>query len=172
MTRGLLVLFLGAVLLFGQAQASPVSRVADSVNIAKLRADNHALMMKLVRRTAQRDKAQRRVRRQYLRIDRLHGELRRAQQHYPSIPHLIDVGAAAYGQSSVMLRRKAECESGFWPFARNNPSPDSPMGLFQFRPSTWDSTPFRRFSIWDPWAQALAASWMHSHLRGGEWACK
>lgn len=91
-------------------------------------------------------------------------------QRVGSVHHIIEVGAAAYGQSYPTLLRKANCESHLWPYARNRSSGAS--GLFQFLPSTWRSTPFGRFSIWSPWAQALAASWMHSHLRGGEWACR
>lgn len=88
------------------------------------------------------------------------------------VRNAISLAAVAYRQSEAVLLRKANCESHLWPFARNNSSADSPSGLFQFRPSTFASTPFHSFSIWDPYANALAASWMHDNGRGGEWACQ
>ena len=94
------------------------------------------------------------------------------RDYRPNVRTAIRLGAIAYRQNAATLLRKAECESGLWPFARNNGSSDSPMGLFQFRPSTWRSTPFGFFSIWDTFAQALAAGWRHAVGRGREWACR
>ena len=44
-------------------------------------------------------------------------------------------------------------------------------GLWQFIPSTFNSTPFGKagMSIWSPCASSLAAGWMHANGRGGEW---
>jgi hypothetical protein len=39
-------------------------------------------------------------------------------------------------------------------------------------PSTWRSTPYGVFSVWSPYANALAAGWMHLNGRGGEWSCQ
>jgi hypothetical protein len=85
---------------------------------------------------------------------------------------IITVAAKAYGQNPTTLLRKAECETGgtFSPYAYNRSSGAS--GLFQFLGGTWRSTPFGRFNMFDPFANALAASWMHSHGRSGEWACR
>lgn len=66
------------------------------------------------------------------------------------------------------LWRKARCESRYSPGARNA---SGAAGLFQFLPSTFASTPFGRFSIYSPYASALAAGWMHAAGRGGEWVC-
>lgn len=84
----------------------------------------------------------------------------------------ISYASTAYGVSYSTLRRKASCETGgtFDPYARNRTS--SASGLFQFLTSTWASTPYRSYSIWDPYANALAAAWMHDVGRGGEWACR
>lgn len=125
---------------------------------------------KVRRLVVQRDRARRKVRRQYLTISRQRNHLRRAARSYGSIHNMISVAAVAYGQSSGMLLRKAECESHLWPYARNASSGAS--GLFQFLPSTWRSTPFGGFSIFDPFAQALAAGWMHARGRGSEWVCR
>lgn len=86
----------------------------------------------------------------------------------------IDRGAIRWHVSAAMLRRKAWCESRFDPFARNpQGGPDAASGLFQFRPSTWLTTPYRWRSIWSAKWSSLTAGWMHSAgvNRGGEWAC-
>jgi hypothetical protein len=88
----------------------------------------------------------------------------------------IAYASIAYGVSYSMLRRKAYCETGgtFDPYARNTTAVgrEHASGLFQFLPSTFASTPYARYSIWDPYANALAAGWMHRVGRGGEWACR
>lgn len=71
--------------------------------------------------------------------------------------------------SFPMLLRKARCESGLHPLAVNGVH----AGLFQFNyPSTWSSTPYARRSPWRAKWSALAAGWMHSAGRGGEWSCR
>lgn len=103
-------------------------------------------------------------------IRRLKREL--AIRHAPSSVRAIALASVAYRVSFSTLYRKASCETGgtLSPFAYNRSSHAS--GLFQFLPSTWRSTPYGRYSIWDPYANALAAGWMHSAGRGGEWVCK
>lgn len=172
MIRLLAGLIMGAVLA-GSAGASPTTRVADRLDVATLHQE-------LATARLYADRLERKVSAQVNRAERNERKLRRERREHRaqleraagafSIHRMISAAATAYGQSYSMLLRKADCESGLWPFARNRSSNAS--GLFQFLPSTWDSTPFRRHSIWDPWAQSLAASWMHSHLRGGEWACR
>lgn len=142
-------------------QVRQLAVVEHDLRRARLYADR---LERVVRRQVNR--AERNERR--LRAKKL--ELQRAVAHHPSVHRIIAVAATAYGQSYSTLLRKAECESHLWPFARNRSSGAS--GLFQFLPSTWRSTPFGRHSIWDPFAQALAASYMHAHLRGNEWVCR
>lgn len=94
-----------------------------------------------------------------------------------TIQQSIDLAAIAYSVDDATLRRKASCEStGGHGYAANATGPldggEHPQGLFQFKPSTWATTPYARFSPYDPLAAALAAGWMHAHGRGGEWACK
>ncbi len=86
----------------------------------------------------------------------------------PSVSEAINLSCAIYGHCAD-LWRKASCESHLFPGAQN---PSGASGLFQFLPSTFASTPFGRFSIWDPYANALAAGWMHQQGRGGEWQCR
>jgi hypothetical protein len=81
----------------------------------------------------------------------------------------IHRGALRWRVSYVMLRRKAWCESRMNPFAQNQ---SGAVGLFQFLPSTWASTPYAGRSIWSPKWAALGAGWMHAVGRGGEWSCR
>jgi len=86
-----------------------------------------------------------------------------------STSEAINLACTIYGNCSLLWRR-AMCESGGYAYAKN-PSSDA-SGLYQFMPSTFRSTPFGSFSIWSPYASALAAGWMQSHGRGGEWVCR
>ncbi|HEY7037168.1 MAG TPA: hypothetical protein VH482_37955 [Thermomicrobiales bacterium] len=95
--------------------------------------------------------------------------LTRAIRYDPETTTAIGLACVVYGHCSE-LWRKAQCESHLYRYARNRSSDAS--GLFQFLPSTWRSTPFGRYSIFDPYASALAAGWMHSRGRGGEWVCR
>lgn len=77
------------------------------------------------------------------------------------------------------LLRKARCESGLNPYAYNGaPLNRAPVrtskatGLMQFMPGTWRTTPYRARWIWSAKWSALAAAWMHSVGRGGEWSCR
>ena len=107
-----------------------------------------------------------------LTIVRLKVELRR--RHQDNSLEAIAYASTAYGVSYTTLRRKAYCETGgtFSPYAKNRSS--SASGLFQFLTSTWATTPYGRYSIFDPYANALAAAWMHSPAvgRGNEWVCQ
>lgn len=86
-----------------------------------------------------------------------------------SLLHGIDLAAVAYGQSATALRRVAFCESRFYLYARSS---GGHLGPFQFAPSTWRSTPYAGFSVFDPIAAPLGAAWMWSRGRKGEWACR
>jgi len=115
-----------------------------------------------------------RYRRARLEVRQLRAELRAQRRLTLSSPHVaeaINLAAATYGYADA-LWRKARCETGgtFSPNALNGSS--GAAGLFQFLPSTWASTPYGRFSVFSPYANALAAGYMHAHGRGGEWVCR
>lgn len=77
--------------------------------------------------------------------------------------------AAFYHEPLADADRVAFCESTDNPLADNG---HGDLGLFQFLyPSTWDSTPYAKRSIWDPAWNALAAMWMWRNGRRGEWQC-
>jgi hypothetical protein len=86
----------------------------------------------------------------------------------PEVSTALNLACVVYGHCSE-LWRKARCESHLWRYAHN---PSGASGLLQFLPSTWASTPYRRFSVFDPYANALAAGWMHANHRGNEWSCR
>jgi len=87
----------------------------------------------------------------------------------PEVSTAIGLACTVYRVSCSTLFRKARCESHLWRYAHN---PSGASGLFQFLPSTWRSTPFGAYSVYDPYASALAAGWMHRAGRGGEWVCR
>lgn len=97
-------------------------------------------------------------------------ELRREVLRRWDYPRLIQIAAKVYGVSGSMLERKARCESGNFTDFYNEKSQAS--NVMQFLPSTWATTPFGRFYIFDPFAAVLAGAWMHSVGRGGEWECR
>ena len=96
--------------------------------------------------------------------------LQSALRASPTTSTAIDLACTVYRVSCSTLWRKARCESNLHRYSTNASS--GAAGLFQFLPSTWRSTPFGRFSIYDPYANALAAGWMHERGRGGEWVCQ
>lgn len=90
--------------------------------------------------------------------------------------YAIHLAAVTYRQSESDLLRVAECESpGLDPTLVNRQpiyNGEHATGLFQFIPSTWASTPFASFDIFEPVANSLAAGWMWSNGRRREWACQ
>lgn len=96
--------------------------------------------------------------------------VRRLMLHRADVTEAIRLAASAYRVDYGHLYRTASCESGLSSSAKNPRSTAS--GLFQFLTSTWESTPYARESIWSPYANALAAAWMQSVGRGGEWVCR
>ena len=85
------------------------------------------------------------------------------------IIQIIYAAADRYGQPRADMLRVARCESNLVPTAVN---PAGSYGLFQFIPSTWASTPYSAYDIFDPWASANAAGWMWSVGRRAEWVCQ
>lgn len=96
--------------------------------------------------------------------------LARVLRHDPSVVEAINLACLLYGHCAE-LWRKAFCETGGTLSSSAYNRQSGASGLLQFLPSTWRSTPFRRFSVWSPYANALAAGWMHRVGRGSEWAC-
>lgn len=101
-----------------------------------------------------------------VRIRRLRRELLRKWDY----PDMIAIAATAYGVDAATLERKARCESANFTDFYNESSGAS--NVMQFLPSTWATTPYARFSIWNPFAAVLAGAWMHKAGRGGEWVCR
>ncbi len=81
----------------------------------------------------------------------------------------IYAAADRYGQSRSAMLRVADCESNLNP---NGVNPVGSYGLFQFVRSTWDTTPYAQYDIFDAWANANAAGWMWSVGRRNEWSCQ
>jgi len=86
------------------------------------------------------------------------------------IIQIIYDAADRYGQPREDMLRVARCESLLDPNAVNVGG--SSYGLFQFIPSTWATTPYASYDIFDPWASANAAGWMWSVGRRNEWVCQ
>lgn len=86
------------------------------------------------------------------------------------IIQIIYNAADAYGQPREDMLRVARCESVLDPNAVNSASNAS--GLFQFLPSTWETTPYADENIFDPVASANAAAWMWDNGRRNEWVCQ
>jgi hypothetical protein len=106
----------------------------------------------------------------YLAAHRRVRVLTRVLRYHATTRDAITLACSVYGSCTTLWRRAA-CETGgtFSPFAHNR---SGASGLFQFLPSTWATTPFGGLSIWNPYANALAAGWMQAHGRGGEWVCR
>lgn len=86
------------------------------------------------------------------------------------IIQIIYAAADKYGQPREDMLRVARCESNLNPNAVNASSNAS--GLFQFLPSTWETTPYADQDIFDPVANAEAAAWMWDNGRRNEWVCQ
>ena len=100
---------------------------------------------------------------------RLINRLHRVLLADPDVVEAINLAAATYGNGR-MLWRRVQCESHLNPAAHNA---SGAAGLYQFIPSTWSSTPYAGFSVFSPYANALAAGWMMGPAgRAGEWSCR
>ncbi len=87
------------------------------------------------------------------------------------------------GAARAWMLRVSSCESGFNPYAwlghPKNASPsafaeahDVSLGLYEFKPSTFGSTPYAARWIWSARWQSFAAAWMLKQGRAHEWACR
>lgn len=92
----------------------------------------------------------------------------------------IYYAARRWHVSGAMLARKARCESTLNPYAVGFAVHH---GLFQFLPSTFQTTPYKVYSgkdfkrrlfkrLYSARYNSLAAAWMHHVGRGGEWQCQ
>lgn len=86
-----------------------------------------------------------------------------------TIRQIIIDAARRYGQNPDAMLRVADCESDLVPTAVNR---SGSYGIFQFVPSTWESTPYGDNDIFEAWANANAAAWMWSVGRRSEWVCQ
>jgi hypothetical protein len=86
------------------------------------------------------------------------------------IIRIIHEAADHYGQPREDMLRVARCESDLIPNATN--SVGGSYGLFQFKPFTWEYTPYAEYDIFDPRANALAAAWMWSVGNKHHWVCQ
>lgn len=86
-----------------------------------------------------------------------------------------------HGWMAAWMRRVPGCESSWNPYAYygapTNRTPialggDTSRGLFEFKPSTWQTTPYRTRWIFSARYQSLAAGWMIRQGRSGEWTCR
>jgi uncharacterized protein YraI len=85
------------------------------------------------------------------------------------VVQIIYAAADRYKQPREDMLRVAQCESNLNPNAVN---PSGSYGLYQFIRSTWATTPYASYDIFDPWANANAAGWMWSVGRRSEWVCR
>jgi soluble lytic murein transglycosylase-like protein len=78
----------------------------------------------------------------------------------------------AHGLPRAWAYRVANCESHGDPGARNRSS--GAMGLYQFLPGTWATTPQGRAgrNPYDGYANAEAAAWLYARSGGQPWSCK
>ena len=83
---------------------------------------------------------------------------------------IIYEAADSYGQPRDDMLRVARCESGLDPYAVGGGG--AYHGLFQFVPSTFATTPYGQYDIYDPWANANAAAWMWSQGGKSSWVCQ
>lgn len=106
----------------------------------------------------------------YKRLKKHVAKLKRANCWGRGVKCWIEKAAAKYNQPLGDAMRVAQCESNFNPGLVNPSSKAS--GLFQFLPSTWQTTPYRSRDIFSAKWNALAAMWMWSVGRRNEWQCK
>lgn len=108
-------------------------------------------------------------------------QLRRTLKHSPSVREAVEIATTAYPE---LTQSRAWCiighESKGYVYARNRSAVwngEHATGLFQFLPSTFHSTPYGKYSIYSPYAQAMAAGYAHKMgwgfgHGGWTWTCR
>jgi len=90
-----------------------------------------------------------------------------ANQPLSAVKACIWQAAKIFKQPYGDALRVARCESTFNPYSKG-----IHLGLYQFLPSTWQTTPYRNKDALKAKWNALAAMWMWSVGRRGEWECQ
>lgn len=165
--------FAAALALIGFAAVDPLARAADppvTVTVVQTQTVDRTYQGWDVRTWARHAVANRLEANQWRRNGEARGRtilrLRRELAHDPSVTEAVALARAIYG---VDQTGRVRCESHGKPGAKNKHS--DAAGLLQFMPGTWASTPFRSFSVYSPYAAALAGGWMVAQGRSKEWVC-
>lgn len=98
---------------------------------------------------------------------------RHARLHQPpyGVDHAVRLAAAIYGVPLYEMRAVGTCESHLHARSKNRSSTAS--GLFQFLDSTWTRAGIPGFSVFDPYANAIAAARLVTRDHGWhEWSCQ
>lgn len=96
-------------------------------------------------------------------------DTRRAKTY--GVMHALRIAAAIYGVPLAQMVAQASCESHLNPRAKNTSSTAS--GLLQFLDSTWTRAGLPGFSVFDPYANAIAAARLvHTDGSWREWSCQ
>jgi hypothetical protein len=92
------------------------------------------------------------------------------RNHGYGVQHALRLASAMFGVPLSQLENVGQCESHLEPTERNRTSTAS--GLFQFLDSTWTRAGLPGFSVYDPYANALAAARLVKADGGWrEWSC-
>jgi hypothetical protein len=95
----------------------------------------------------------------------------RLHQGRYGVDHAIRLASALYGVPLSEMRRVGTCESHLTPTSKNRSSTAS--GLFQFLDSTWNRAGIPGFSVFDPYANAIATARLVTRDHGWhEWSCQ
>lgn len=164
----------------GQEVRPPTGPGDKQVRALDCKTVSHDKWNRWVRREIRADGNSRRLRKSpvcvsaYVKLKRHVIKVERANCVGRGVICWIEKAAKKYGQSLADAIRVARCESGLDPGQVNGESVGSEhaSGLFQFLPSTWQTTPYRTRNIFNPKWNSLAAMYMWSVGRRGEWVCQ
>lgn len=91
-----------------------------------------------------------------------------APEPVADVPTLIVQAARRWGVSPSWALAVAWCESRYSPTARGSAGE---MGVFQFLPSTFATTPYRHGNPWDAATNIEAAMWLVTTEGPRHWTC-